>query len=103
MIQLQSSPEQMLGQAVKQLAYLPTEDLPLVLEFLGYLQKKRTITKPSSQTATELVAEIRRRAQKLDHVPRAELVAQFRQLTEEVRQEAVSMGDIQAQVRSPKP
>jgi hypothetical protein len=82
----------MLGQAVRQLAYLPTEDLPLVLEFLQYLQKKHPITKPSSQTATELVAEIRRRAQKLDQVPRAELVAQFRQLTEEVRQEAVANG-----------
>ncbi|MDM8527277.1 hypothetical protein QUF58_03605 [Anaerolineales bacterium HSG24] len=93
MIHTQATTEQMLGQAVKQLSNLSAKELPLVLEFLYYLQTKRPLsTLAKDRTPQELVAEIRQRAEQLKDIPRSEIVARFRELTEEIRQTAIENG-----------
>lgn len=75
-----------------ELARLPEEDLPLVVEFVDYLKQQRQTTPQPCLSVAEMRAEAQRRARLLREVPRVEIVPRFRELTEEIRQEAIAKG-----------
>jgi len=80
-----------IGRVASELTQLPEEDLPLVVEFVEFL-KQRQAKSVQSLTLAEMRAEARRRAALLQNVPREEIVARFRELTKEIRQEAIAQG-----------
>jgi len=82
----------MIGHVVSELTRLPEEDLPLVIEFVDYLKRHRQLTPRQRLSVAEMRAEAQRRASLLREVPRAEIVSRFRELTEEIRQEAIAKG-----------
>ena len=81
-----------IGHLAMELTWLPEEDLPLVVEFVDYLKRQRRVATPSCLSAAEMRVEARRRTSLLNNVPRTEIVARFRELTEEIRQEAIAKG-----------
>lgn len=81
-----------IGRAALDMTRLPAEDLPLVIEFIGYLKRQQRTVSPRRLTVAEMRAEARRRANLLQEVPRAQVVARFRELTEEIRREAIAKG-----------
>ena len=80
-----------IGRVASELTQLPEEDLLLVVEFVEFL-KQRKARSAQRLSLTEIQAEARRRAALLQDVPREEIVARFRELTEEIRQEAIAQG-----------
>ncbi len=74
-----------------QLAELPEEDWPLVLDFVEHLKRRREMLRRKALVA-EIRAEARRRARELESVPREEIVARFAQLIEQVCQTAIARG-----------
>ena len=81
--------ETMLRQLLADVARLPNEDLPLVVEFVGKLAHKPRPVRPS---VAAIRAEAKRRAAQMGDVPRAELVARFLQVADEIRAEAIARG-----------
>lgn len=81
----------LVGQVVSELTRLPEEDLSLVVEFVEFLKQRRAAPTPQLSPA-EMRAEAQRRATLLRDVPREEIVARFRELAEEIRQEAITKG-----------
>lgn len=79
-------------QAVIEVASLPEEDLPLIVEFMSYLKQRRHAATERKLSATEVRAEARRRASALKDVPRQDLVARFKELSESIRAQAVVQG-----------
>ncbi len=82
----------MIGRVALELTELPEEDLPLIIEFVDYLKRQHQAAPQQHLSVTEIRAEARRRASLLREVPRAEIVARFRELAEEIRQEAIDKG-----------
>ena len=82
----------MIGRVASELTWLPEEDLPLVAEFVDYLKRRCQATPRRRLSVTEMRAEAGRRACLLREVPRDEVVARFRELAEEIRQEAIAKG-----------
>ncbi len=82
----------LIRQATVEIAQLPEEDLPMVIEFVHYLkyQPRPVARQPLSVAAMR--SEARRRASRLRDVPRADLVARFRELSDEIRQQAIAKG-----------
>jgi hypothetical protein len=70
-----------------EVARLPDEDLPLVVEFIGKLaQRSEAALGPVSGEAIQRIrAEARRRAALMGDVPRTELVQRFLQAADEIR------------------
>lgn len=81
---------ELVGQVVLKLTHLPVEDLPLVIEFVDYLAQKRQGIAPSNLSIAEIRAKARQRAKELSQVPRAEIVARFQELAEDIRQTAIA-------------
>ncbi len=79
----------LIGRVALELTKLPEQDLPLVVEFVDYLQRRQAAPQGVLSVA-EMRAEARRRAGLLRQVPRHEIVARFRELTEEIRREATA-------------
>lgn len=82
----------MIGHVALELARLPEEDLPLVVEFVDYLKQQRQTAPQPRLSVAEMRAEAQRRARLLREGPRVEIVFCFRELTEEIRQEAITKG-----------
>jgi len=80
-----------IGRVASELTQLPEEDLPLVVEFVEFL-KQRKARPVQRLSLAEMRAEARRRAALLQDVPREEIMARFRELAEEIRQEAIAQG-----------
>jgi len=55
-------------------------------------QQQRQTTPQQRLSVAGIRAEARRRTKLLREVPRAEIVSRFRELTEEIRQEAIAKG-----------
>jgi hypothetical protein len=87
-----STDSSLIRQAVVQVASLPEEDLSLVIEFVDYLKQRHKSPAERRLAAAEMRAEARRRASALQGVPRHQLVARFKELTEAIRSEAVAKG-----------
>ena len=79
-------------QAVIEVASLPEEDLPLIVEFMNYLKQRRRAATERKLSAAEIRGEARRRASALKDVPRQDLVARFKELSESIRAQAVAQG-----------
>lgn len=84
--------EAMIGHVVLELTQLPEEDLPLVIEFVDYLKQQHLAPPSPPLSVAEIRAEARRRASLLSQIPRAELVTRFREVAEEIHQEAIVKG-----------
>jgi len=82
--------ESLVRRAVMDVASLPEEDLPLVIEFVDYLNRRRQTTTEKKLSTVEIRAQARRRASALKDVPRQELVARFNELTEAIRAQAIA-------------
>ena len=82
----------MIGHVALELARLPEEDLPLVVEFVDYLKQQCQATPQPCLSVAEMRTEAQRRAGRLREVSRVEIVPRFRELTEEIRQEAIAKG-----------
>jgi hypothetical protein len=92
MVMSKATAQGMIGHVASELARLPEEDLPLVIEFVDYLKRQRQVTPQQRLSIAEMRAEARRRARLLREVPRAEIIPRFQELTEEIRQEAIAKG-----------
>ena len=80
-----------IGRVASELTQLSEEDLPLVVEFVEFLKQRRA--RPVQRLSlAETRAEARRRAALLQNVLREEIAARFRELIEEIRQEAIAQG-----------
>jgi hypothetical protein len=82
----------LIGRVAVELTRLPEEDLPLIIEFVDYLKRQRQSAPQRTLSVAEMRAEAHRRASLLRDVPRAEVVARFQELAEEIRQEAIAKG-----------
>jgi hypothetical protein len=80
---------ELVGQVVLKITQLPSEDLPLVIEFVDYLAQQRQVIPTTSLSIAEIRAKARQRAQELSQMPRAEIVARFQTLAEDIRQTAI--------------
>ena len=80
-----------IGRVASELTQLSEEGLPLVVEFVEFLKQRRA--RPVQRLSlAETRAEARRWAALLQNVLREEIVARFRELIEEIRQEAIAQG-----------
>ncbi len=81
-----------IGQAALKMTRLPEELLPLVIDFLDYLERLHQAQRPATPSADEIVAEAFRRSEMLRNVPHEQLMTRFMDLGEEIRQEAIARG-----------
>jgi len=79
-----------IGQIALKLSQLSAEEVSGVLEILDHLSLAEAPNKP--RTAAEICALARKRAALLHDVPREQVAARFRELAEEIRQEAIANG-----------
>ena len=84
--------DSLIGRVARELTSLPEEDLPLVVEFVEYLKRRRPTPVQRPLSVAEIRSEARRRASQLGALPRAEIVARFQELAEAIRQKSVSDG-----------
>lgn len=84
--------ERMIGRVVAQLTRLPEDDLTLVAEFVDYLDRQRQKNQSANKSPAEIRALARQRARQMEGIPRGDIVARFRQLTEEIRQVVITQG-----------
>lgn len=85
-----SKAQAMIGRVAVELTELPEEDLPLVIEFVDYLKRRQ---QPHVGAAlADIRVEARRRAQLLREVPNEDIVERFKELAEDIRQEAMQKG-----------
>ena len=82
----------MIGHVASELSKLPEEDLPLVIEFVKYLQRQSAKPPRKKLSPAEMRAEVRRRANLLSDVPREQIVTRFREVAEEIRRQAITNG-----------
>ncbi|MDW8325733.1 MAG: hypothetical protein RMK99_04120 [Anaerolineales bacterium] len=85
--QVEANANVLLRQLIIEVARLPDEDLPLVVEFIGKLAQRSQAAPGtvSREAIRHIRAEARRRAALMGEVPRAELVQRFLQAADEIR------------------
>ena len=81
---------EVVGRIVLQLVQLPAEDVSAVGQLVARLRQQRQPAMPRQKSPAEIVAEARRQAALLADVPRAEVIARFEALVEEIRQQAIA-------------
>ena len=79
-----------IGGVALRLVQLPLEDITLVAQMVTRLQQQRHAAAQRRMSPIEIVTEARRQAAMLSDVPRAEIVARFEALVEEIRQQAIA-------------
>lgn len=85
-----STANPLIGQVAFEISELPEEDLSLVIEFVHYLQQRKSHTKKQSLSSQEIRKLARKKANTLKNIPREHLVARFQTLAEEIRQQSIS-------------
>jgi hypothetical protein len=83
---------QVIGQLALKLSSFPEEDLQLVTELVNLLEEKRPPEPIRSLSAAAIRETARKRARLLHDVPRAQIVARFAEIGEQIRQEAIAKG-----------
>ncbi len=83
---------EVVGRIALQLVQLPAEDVSAVAQLVARLRQQRQPAVPRQMSPAEIVAEARKQAALLADVPRAEVVARFEALAEEIRQQAIAKG-----------
>jgi excisionase family DNA binding protein len=81
---------EVVGRIALQLVQLPAEDVAAVAQLVARLRQQRQPAMPRQMSPAEIVAEARKQAALLADVPRAEVVARFEALVEEIRQQAIA-------------
>ena len=81
---------EVVGRIALQLIQLPAEDVSAVAQLVARLRQQRQPAMPRQKSPAEIVAEARRQAALLADVPRAEVIARFEALVEEIRQQAIA-------------
>ena len=86
--------DSLVGRAFLELAHLPEEDVPLVIEFMSALRQRwaGSARAERGRVTAELVARARQQAAALQDVPREQLAARFVALTEDIRARVISQG-----------
>jgi len=87
-----SNQSMMIGQVASELSKLSEEDLPLVIEFVEYLQRQSAKPSRKKLLPAEIRAEVRRRAGLLSDVPREQIVTRFSVVADEIRRQAITNG-----------
>ncbi len=87
MNQVQVVDQSLLRRTVVEVAGLPDDDLAILLEIVALLKQQR-----AAETAADIRRAARQRAMTLRSVPRDQLVAQFREAGDRIRDQAVASG-----------
>ncbi len=80
--------QSLLRRTVVEVANLPDDDLAILLDVVAFLKQQRV----SEMTADDIRQAARRRAVVLRGAPRDQLAAQFREVGERIRSQAVAAG-----------
>lgn len=79
--------QSLLRQTVVEVANLPDDDLAILLDVVAFLKQQRT-----GEMTVDIRRAARQRALALRSLPRDQLAAQFRQVGERIRSQAVANG-----------
>ena len=83
-------PQDLLRQAVIEVAQLRENELLVVIEMIGEIKKKRP--NPKREAALEIVERARARAAETTHLSREEIMERFSHTMEAIRAEAIEKG-----------
>lgn len=84
------APQDLVRQAVIEVAQLQENELLAVIEMVGALKKQRA--RPNRELAKEIVARAKARAAELSHLSHEELIQRFSDVMGRIRAEAVAKG-----------
>lgn len=84
------APQDLVRQAVIEVAQLPENELLIVIEMVDTLKKQRI--HPNRVSAAEIVARAKARATETSHLSRTELMREFGDSLDAIRAEAVAKG-----------
>jgi hypothetical protein len=84
------APQDLVRQAVIEVAQLPEDELLVVIEMIGALKKQRQ--NPNREWAAEMVAKAKARAAEMSHLSREEAMEQFIRTMDAIREEAIEKG-----------
>ena len=79
--------QSLLRQTMIEVANLPDDDLPILLDIVVFLKQQR-----AAATAADIGRSARQRAVALRSLPREQLAAQFREIGEKIRSQAAIGG-----------
>ena len=91
------SPQDLVRQAVIEVAQLPENELLIVIEMVDSLKKQRN--HPNRNSAVEIVARTKARATETSHLSRAELMQEFGEALDSIRAEAVAKGTVKENIQ----
>ncbi len=83
-------PQDLVRQAVIEVAQLPENELLIVIEMVDSLKKQRI--HPNRKSAAEIVARAKARATQTSHLSRSELMQEFSDTLDSIRAEAIAKG-----------
>ena len=84
------APQDLVRQAVIEVAQLRESELVVVIEMISEIKKKRS--NPNREAALEIVARARARAAEMAHLSREEVMERFSRTMEAIRAEAIEKG-----------
>ena len=84
------TPQDLVRQAVIEVAQLPEKELLVVIEMIDALKKQRTHN--NRELAAEMVARAKERAAEMSHLSREEVMERFSHAMDAIRAEAVEKG-----------
>lgn len=84
------TPQNLVRQAVIEVAQLPENELLVILETIASLKEQRA--RPNRERAAQIVARARTRALDTEQLPREVLFQQFNETLENIRAQAVAKG-----------
>ncbi len=84
------APQDLVRQAVIEVAQLPENELLVVIEMVTNLKKQRS--RPNRASAAQIVARARQLANETSHLSREELMKQFGETLESIRADAIAKG-----------
>lgn len=84
------TPQDLIRQAVMEVAQLQENELMVVIEMIDEIKKQRP--KTNKEIATELVERARARATEMSHLSREEVMQKFSRAMDAIRAEAIQKG-----------
>ena len=84
------APQDLVRQAVIEVAQLPERELLVVIEMINALKKQRTHN--NRALAAEMVARAKERAAEMSHLSREEVMERFSHAMDAIRAEAIEKG-----------
>ena len=84
------APQDLVRQAVIEVAQLPEKELLVVIEMIGELKKQRA--HPNRELAAEMVARALARAAEMSQLSREEAMERFSRAMDAIREDAIKRG-----------